>query len=121
MSTDRLTPEQTTELEAAAFRALVAHLRVRFQEQLKEVRLSNRLAEKPNRVAIYGWHQLDGKPIQPLTIVDVDWYVDYSHGVRLMKRTVTVDGKLQDARQVLLSPSLSPLLSDEGPVLRPSY
>ena len=29
MSTDRLTPEQTTELEAAAFRALVAHLRER--------------------------------------------------------------------------------------------
>lgn len=87
----------------------------------KDVVVSNRLAEKPNRVAIYGWHQLDGKPIQPLTIVHVDWYVDYSHGVRLMKRTVTVDGKLQDARQVLLSPSLSPLLSDEGPVLRPSY
>ncbi len=87
----------------------------------KDVVVSNRLAEKPNRVAIYGWHQLDGKPIQPLTIVHVDWYVDYSHGVRLMKRGVTVDGKLQDARQVLLSPSLSPLLSDEGPLLRPSY
>ena len=29
MSTDCLTPEQTTELEAAAFRALVAHLRER--------------------------------------------------------------------------------------------
>ena len=29
MSTDRLTPEQTIELEAAAFRALVAHLRER--------------------------------------------------------------------------------------------
>ena len=87
----------------------------------KDVVVSNRLAEKPNRVAIYGWHQLDGKPIQPLTIVHVDWYVDYSHGVRLMKRAVRVDGKLQDARQVLMSPSLSPLLSDEGPLLRPAY
>ena len=33
MSTDRLTPEQTTELEAAAFRALVAHLRERTDVQ----------------------------------------------------------------------------------------
>jgi hypothetical protein len=87
----------------------------------KDVVVTNRLAEKPNRVAIYGWHQLDGQPIQPLTIVHVDWYVDYSHGVRLMKRAVTVDGKTQDVRQVLLSPSLSPLSSDEGPVLRPTY
>ncbi len=83
--------------------------------------MSNRLAEKSNRVAIYGWHLLDGKQIQPLTIVHVDWYVDYSHGVRLMKRAVMVDGKVQDVRQVLQSPSLSPLLSDEGPLLRPTY
>ena len=63
--------------------------------------VTNRLDEKPNRVAIYGWHKLDGKPIQPLTIVHVNWYVDYSHGVRLMKRTVMVDGKPRDVRHVL--------------------
>ena len=53
----------------------------------KDVVVTNRLGEKPNRVAIFGWHKLDGIPIQPLTIVHVNWYVDYSHGVRLMKRT----------------------------------
>ncbi len=51
----------------------------------KDVVASNRLAEKPKRVAIYGWHKLDGKPIQPLTIVHTERYVDYSHGIRLMK------------------------------------
>lgn len=32
---------------------------------------------KTNRVTIYGWHKLDGKPIQPLFTGHVDWYVDY--------------------------------------------
>jgi hypothetical protein len=87
----------------------------------KDVVVSNRLAEKPNRVAIYGWHKLDGKPIQPLTIVHGEQYVDYSHAVRLMKRVVVVDGKPQDVRHVLYSADLHPLLSDEGPITRPTY
>jgi hypothetical protein len=87
----------------------------------KDVVVTNRLGERPNRVAIYGWHKLDGQPIQPLTIVHVNWYVDYSHGVRLMKRTVTVDGAARDVRPVLYSAELAPLLSDEGPITHPAY
>jgi hypothetical protein len=87
----------------------------------KDVVISNRLGEKPNRVAIYGWHHTHGEPIQPLNVSHVDWYVDYSHGVRLIKRTVTVDGKPIDIRQVLQSPELCGLLSDEGPILFPAY
>ena len=64
----------------------------------KDVVLSNKVLEhaKPNRVAIYGWHLLDGKPIQPVYAGHVNWYVDYSHGIRLIARTVKVDGKLED-------------------------
>ncbi|HJZ56037.1 MAG TPA: hypothetical protein VKE74_13805 [Gemmataceae bacterium] len=87
----------------------------------KDVVVTNRLAEKPNRVAIYGWHKPDDSPIQPLTIVHRDTYVDYSHGVRLMKRTVEVDGKPRDLRHVLYDPDLCVLLSDEGPLTRPTY
>jgi hypothetical protein len=87
----------------------------------KDVVVTNRLDEKPNRVAIFGWHKLDGQPIQPLTIVHVNWYVDYSHGARLMKRTVTVDGKPRDVRHVLYAADLCNLLSDEGPITRPAY
>ena len=87
----------------------------------KDVVVSNRLAEKPNRVAIFGWHKLDGKPIQPLTIVHVASYVDYSHGVRLVKRAVTVDGRPRDIRHVLYDRDLCGLLSDEGPITRPTY
>ncbi|MDY3551088.1 hypothetical protein R5W24_000162 [Gemmata sp. JC717] len=87
----------------------------------KDVVVSNRLTEKPGRVAIYGWHKLDGKAIQPLTIVHGETYVDYSHGVRLMKRTVLVDDQPRDVRHVLYSSALHELLSDEGPVTRPTY
>ncbi len=87
----------------------------------KDVVVTNRLNEKANRVALYGWHQLDGSPIQPLTVVHVNWYVDYSHGVRLMSRNITIDGKPRDVRHVLQSAALCGLLSDEGPILRPSY
>ena len=87
----------------------------------KDVVITNRLGEKPNRVAIYGWHKLDGQPIQPLTIVHVNWYVDYSHGIRLLKRTVMVDGKPRDVRAILHSAELCGLLSDEGPIQFPAY
>jgi hypothetical protein len=82
----------------------------------KDVVITNRLKEKPGKVAIYGWHKLDGKPIQPLYVGHVDWYVDYSHGIRLVKRTVTIDGKPRDIDDVLRDPALSKLISDEGPI-----
>jgi hypothetical protein len=87
----------------------------------KDVVVTNRLVERPDHVAIYGWHRLDGTPIQPLTTVHVNWYVDYSHGIRLVKRTVLVDGNPRDIRDVLADPVLHPLLSDEGPIAKPYY
>lgn len=82
----------------------------------KDVVLSNRLNEKPGRVAIYGWHKPDRTPIQPLTIVHNDRYVDYSHGIRLVSRTVIVDGMAMDIADVLKDRFLCALLSDEGPM-----
>jgi hypothetical protein len=82
----------------------------------KDIVLTNRLAEKPNRVAIYGWHKENGEPIQPLTIVHKDTYVDYSHGVRLVSRRVMVDGREIDLRALLNDPELCALVSDEGPI-----
>jgi hypothetical protein len=82
----------------------------------KDVVLTNRLAEKPHRVALYGWHHPDGKPIQPLYVGHVDWYVDYSHGIRLMSQRIIVDGRPMQVRDVLKDKELSALLSDEGPI-----
>lgn len=80
----------------------------------KDVVLSNRIGERPHRLALYGWHQLSGEPIQPLTVVHVDTYVDYSHGVRLVKREMVLDGKPIDFAEVAADPDLHPLVSGEG-------
>lgn len=87
----------------------------------KDVVLSNRLKEKPNRVAIYGWRKPDGTVIQSLTIVHVDWYVDYSHGVRLVAGTMIADGKELSVADVLADPHLCVLVSDEGEIVPARY
>jgi hypothetical protein len=87
----------------------------------KDVVLSPRIHQRPDRVAIYGWRQLDGKPIQPLTTVHVNWYVDYSHGVRLIRDEMVVDDKPASIAEVLQDLARAPLLSDEGPIKLPRY
>jgi hypothetical protein len=82
----------------------------------KDLVWTNRLTEKPHRVALYGWHYEDGRPIQSLYVGHVDWYVDYSHGVRLMARDMEVDGQPCDSLDLLRNPLLHGLLSDEGPI-----
>lgn len=72
------------------------------------------IAAKQNRVAIYGWHQRDGKPIQPLYTGHVNWYVDYSQGIRLVYRKIKVNGKWMDYTAVLQNEKLKSLLCDEA-------
>ena len=81
----------------------------------KDVVLSGKVTRdtKPDREAIYGWHKSDGKPIQPLYTGHINWWVDYSHGIRLIYRTVWVDGKPMDYTEVFKNPSLQKLLCDE--------
>jgi len=81
----------------------------------KDVVISGKINRdpKPNRVAIYGWHKPDGKAIQPLYTGHVNWYVDYSHGIRLVSRQIKVDGKWLDYLDILKDPILQKLLCDE--------
>ncbi len=87
----------------------------------KDVVITPKLQERANRVAIYGWHYPDGKPIQPLYTGHVDWYVDYSHGIRPALRQMMVDGKAMAFEQILADSVLSTLISDEGVVAVPRY
>lgn len=82
--------------------------------QKKDIVLSNRLLEKENRIAIYGWHRTDGKPIQPLSIVHKAEYEDYSHGVRFVSQTVWQNGRPRSILEVLHDPESAPLLTYEG-------
>jgi len=70
-------------------------------------------ASKPNRVAIYGWHRMNGKAIQPLYTGHFDWYVDYSHGIRLIYEKMIVNGKILFVKDVLNDPVLSGIICDE--------
>ncbi len=81
----------------------------------KDVVVSGKLLreKKADRVAIYGWHQLNGKPIQPLYTGHINWWVDYSHGIRLVYRTIWVNGKPMDYTTVLQNQYLQKLLCDE--------
>lgn len=79
----------------------------------KDVILSYHLKDLPEKVVIYGWHKLDGKPIQPVYNGHVDWYVDYSHGIRLMNNKVILDGEVVSVAQILSDPILFKLLSNE--------
>jgi hypothetical protein len=71
------------------------------------------LKGRENRVAIYGWHKLDGKPIQHLYTGHVNWYADYSHGARMIYRMIRVNNKWVNYRDVFNNPLLRNALTDE--------
>ncbi|MEA3480099.1 MAG: hypothetical protein U9R60_18090 [Bacteroidota bacterium] len=79
----------------------------------KDIILSNRMTEQAGKVVIYGWHKSDGTPIQPVYGGHVDWYVDYSHGIRLINNQVRIDGGAFLLTEVLRDPVLYRIFSDE--------
>lgn len=75
-----------------------------------------------NHVTIYGWHYPDGHRIQNPTNIHINYYADYSHGVRLLHRIVLIDGISHDIQDVLKDSTKYFLLSDESsPMTRPTY
>ena len=80
----------------------------------KDLVVSNRLAERAGRVAIYGWHLPGGEPIQPLSTLHGARYADYSHGVRLVSNTIFIEGQARSIFDVLEDPELAELVSYEG-------
>lgn len=84
----------------------------------KDVVLTNLLDTNPGRIAIFGWHRLNGVPIQPLSTVHGACYADYSHGIRLVSETVLVDGERRSIYDVLQDPVQSHVLNDEGAMPR---
>lgn len=90
----------------------------------KDIVISSKLSDtsRVKHVIIYGWHKLDGKPIQPVYGKHLETYVDYSHGVRLISDRVLIDGKAYQYRAILKDTLLHSLLSYEPePLKRTSY
>lgn len=80
----------------------------------KDLVLTNRFWTNLERVAIYGWHRANGKPIQPLSTVHGARYADYSHGVRLIGAIAYLNGVAIPLLKILQDPRLASILSDEG-------
>ncbi|MBI5768870.1 MAG: hypothetical protein HZA93_13820 [Verrucomicrobia bacterium] len=87
----------------------------------KDVVLTPQLAVLRDRVAIYGWHRAEANPIQALYLGHKATWVDYSHGVRLVRRAMTVNGQATTIGVVLADDQLWTLLSDEGPMTGRSH
>lgn len=92
----------------------------------KDIIIGDLLAQRPDRVNIYGWHYENGKAIQPNSTIHERAYQDYSHAVRLVDRTCIVKvGNSQpvqmDITKVMKDKALSGLVSHQGPVKFTSY
>lgn len=87
----------------------------------KDVVVTNKLLERSSRVAIFGWHYTTGVPIQPVYAGHIDWYVDYSHGIRPVRRWMVVDGVRKPFELILKDSSRLRLLSDEGAINAARY
>jgi hypothetical protein len=106
--------ERAEQLQAHPLGALVAG-------HQKDVVISAKIASAPAKVAIYGWHQTNGVPIQSLYLNHIASWVDYSQSTRLVQQKMTVNGLPKTVAEVLADPALAGLLSDEGPIPNPRY
>ena len=88
----------------------------------KDVIISNQIYDyKYKNVVIYGWHRSINNPIQPVYGKhSYDW-VDYSHGIRLVKNNVKINNKYYKISNILSDSLLCQLLSDEGIIRNPKY
>lgn len=95
----------------------------------KHIVVSN--AFKPDRVVIFGGYRPDGpdvfddhralhadrrQPLQPLSNIHGADYVDYDHGVQVIAPQCVVDGKAMITAELYRHPTLSHLVSNEGPI-----
>lgn len=91
----------------------------------KDLILAYKLQNTPdceNHIAIYGWHHPDGRPQQRIHVKHANFYADYSHGARMVYRTIKIDGKEYDLKEVLEDKKMYRLLSDDpGPLSPASY
>jgi len=89
----------------------------------KDVVISNKIYGNPapNRVVIYGWHYQNGTPIQPLYSGHEETYADYSHGIRLVQDSITINGLPSKVTTILRNDTLFTLFSDEGKIPIPYY
>lgn len=83
----------------------------------KDIVITNRLSEVPQRLYIYGWHYPDGTAIQPLSGAHDKQYVDYSHGVRMVNNEVMIDNINSQIKTELGKAASYTLFSNENGIM----
>lgn len=92
----------------------------------KDFIVTDQLLGRPDRCAIFGWHSPHGEHVSPggLRVIqdataEAHWakFTDYSQIVCLCARLCIVDGQALDLEDVMKSPAMAHLVSDEGPML----
>lgn len=86
--------------------------------------LTNDLFGTRGRGATFGWHSAGAAArspggaavIQRVNLDHSDTYTDYSQVLCLVRKSMMVDGVERLLDEVLQSPALAPLVSDEGPL-----
>ncbi len=61
---------------------------------------------------IYGWHQLNGTPIQSTYNGHIETYADYSHGIRLVLREGKINGADISLIDLVQDPTYYKILAD---------
>lgn len=83
----------------------------------KDVVIGNLLQNKKDKVDIYGWHQEDGKAIQPESTLHEASYYDYSHSIRLVDQNCKIEEngqvKQTNIKLALKDPKYAKLISFE--------
>ncbi len=88
----------------------------------KDVIISNKIyGHSSRRVVIYGWHQKNGHPIQPVYAGHIAAYADYSHGIRLVQDSASINHQFARITEVLQDSTKASLFSDEGVISKPFY
>ncbi len=86
-----------------------------------DIKVRSRLkAAVPKPVVIYGWHQINGVPIQPTYNGHGETYADYSHGIRLVQRTGKINGADISLTDILQDSAFHSLISDTV-LVKPFY
>lgn len=85
--------------------------------------LTNRLLERSDRAANYGWYVDESNHIgtlpglfvvQPLGLAHNRFHVDYAQTLRLVRKACRVDGRARLLEHVFADPALAPLICHEG-------
>jgi hypothetical protein len=83
--------------------------------QKKDQVVGRSLETVRNKVFLYGWHDLSGRPVQPMYGGhSLTYGADYAHGTRIVSKVAYLNGQPVAIESLFANPQYAPLLYDNG-------